>query len=76
MPLEIKVGHRYRTRSGEVVEIVGNDGHQIYPFTGHFVGQNESIYFTGHGEWGLPGKESEFDLIEELPDDGDLLTKK
>jgi hypothetical protein len=70
VPLQIEVGKRYRTRSGDVVEITSNDGHQIYPFTGHFVGQNESIYFTGRGgEWGLPGKESEFDLIEELPAD-------
>lgn len=31
MPLTIKVGHRYRTRSGDVVEIVGEKKHKYTP---------------------------------------------
>lgn len=67
MPLEIKVGHRYRTRSGDVVEITGNDGHYIWPFVG--VNKNGEITsFAKDGTWSI-GEESQKDLIEELPAD-------
>jgi len=76
MPLQIEVGKKYRTRSGDVVEIVGEDSHHECPFLGRFVDKKMSRFFPTNGKWGSPQSEQPFDLIEELPDDGDLLTKK
>ena len=67
MPLEIKVGHRYRTRSGDVVEITEKDNHPVYPFTGVYVGKNKSIYFRDNGKWGANDSDHDYDLTEELP---------
>jgi len=70
MPLQIEVGKKYRTRSGDVVEIIGKDNHPIYPFTGVYVGKNKSIYFRDNGKWGISNSDDhDYDLIEELPAD-------
>jgi hypothetical protein len=69
--LQIKVGHRYRTRSGDVVEIVGEKKYTHAPklYEGKFLTrQIPSLqFYIVTGRWGL--QESEYDLIEELPAD-------
>ena len=76
MPLEIKVGHRYRTRSGDVVEITGKGYSKIFPFLGTSISTGSVYSFTPGGGW-LEGDATEDDLMfEELPGDVDLLTKK
>lgn len=30
--VEIKVGQKWKTRGGEIVEVLGNDGHSIWPW--------------------------------------------
>ena len=75
MPLEIKVSHRYRTRSGDVVEIIGDNYSDTHPYLGRFINRQYTTSFTAGGGW-LIGEESENDLIEELPADVDLLEGK
>ncbi len=67
MSLQIKVGHRYRTRSGDVVEIQRNRGKA---YICCFVGFVQGIgieFFTLEGNHRGDGYESELDLIEEIP---------
>ena len=77
MPLEIKVGHSYRTRSGDVVEILEDGYSKTYPFLGRSTTRPHYVTsFTLSGQW-VDGDATEDDLMfEELPADGDLLTKK
>lgn len=73
MPLQIKVGHRYRTRSGGVVEAFTQDKR-----SGEWKvvdSNNESYWVRANGKMHSVG-DSGYDLIKELPVDGDLLTKK
>jgi len=70
MPLEIKVGHRYRTRSGDVVEIVRNDGSESLPFIGIERSPGGFVYqwlVAPDGKVPSISGTGEEDLIEELP---------
>ena len=77
MPLEIEVGKRYRTRSGDVVEITERGYSETYPFLGTFITGRAGYVssFTPAGQW-VDGDFTEDDLIEELPADVDLLEGK
>jgi hypothetical protein len=76
MPLEIEVGKRYRTRSGDVVEIIAKEKRLYCPFVGRIEGATGSAQtFHKNGDWGS-GYDHSFDLIEELPADVDLLEGK
>ena len=84
MPLEIKVGHRYRTRSGDVVEIVRGTEIKDYPFEARVISvsggtrcldEGGSLFYTKTGRERF-GQRSYGDLIEELPADVDLLEGK
>ena len=69
MPLQIKVGHRYRTRSGDVVEITERGYSETYPFLGTFITGRAGYVssFTPSGQW-ISGDFTEDDLMfEELP---------
>ena len=69
MPLQIKVGHRYRTRSGDEVEIQRNRGKAyICCFVGFVQGVGIE-FFTPEGNHRGDRYESDLDLIEELPAD-------
>jgi len=76
MPLEIKVGHRYRTRSGDVVEVTGTRNSPDYPFAGLVISNTRQQYLKAgdtdawakNGRWAR-GAQSYADLIEELPAD-------
>lgn len=69
MPLEIEVGKRYRTRSGDVVEITERGYSETYPFLGTFITGRAGYVssFTPSGQW-ISGDFTEDDLMfEELP---------
>lgn len=66
MPLQIEVGKRYRTRSGDVVEITKDDGHAIWPFNGIVKSTGHESCWGKQGQW-VYGEANNFDLIEELP---------
>lgn len=76
MPLQIKVGHRYRTRSGDVVEIVGTVNNSSYPLAGRVMLSYGEQYlqlgdielFTREGRYAVQAI-TKADLIEELPAD-------
>lgn len=72
MSLEIKVGYRYLTRSGDVVEIIETTDHVNYPFRGVVVEKNSEYLelgdreiFTATGLW-ITGERTAADLIEEV----------
>ena len=73
MPLQIEVGKRYRTRSGDVVEVTAPAMAKNYPFhaiavsvTGKCLSEGELILYTKTGRYDF-GQQSCADLIEELP---------
>lgn len=70
MPLKIEVGKKYRTRSGDVVEIIERRTRRICPFVGRFITRPGYVStFTQTGQW-IDGDDTEDDLMfEELPAD-------
>lgn len=56
--VEIKVGQKWRTRGGVVVEIVKDDGSALVPFL-----SNKGFWYNRNGCWTL-SEQSEHDLIE------------
>jgi hypothetical protein len=66
MPLQIEVGKRYRTRSGDVVEAFTQDKR-----SGEWkvVKSNGDSYWVRENGRLFPVGESGYDLIEELPAD-------
>lgn len=69
MPLKIEVGKRYRTRSGDVVEIITKEKRVYCPFIGRIEGATELAHtFHENGDW-ANGYDHPLDLIEELPAD-------
>lgn len=61
--VEIKVGQKWRTRGGVVVEIVKDDGSALVPFL-----SNKGVWYGRDGSWPLL-EQSEHDLIELVSDD-------
>lgn len=68
--IQIRVGGRYKTRSGGEVEITHDKGDRQYPFFGeirHTDRRFERIaYFTSLGEYRM-FEESVFDIVQEAP---------
>ena len=69
MPLEIQVGKKYRTRSGDVVQIVekkDGDGKALTLFKGFSLTRRFPApqFYIITGAWGL--QDTPYDLIEEI----------
>lgn len=59
--LKLEVGKTYLTRHGENVKIVGDNGHEMFPFEG-----DNCLSYTLDGHWDFE-RDSVFDLIAEAP---------
>lgn len=59
--LKLEVGKTYLNRKGERVKIVGDNGHEMFPFKG-----DDYLSYTLDGHW-YGGRYSELDLIAEAP---------
>lgn len=59
--LKLEVGKTYLTMVGERVKIVGDNGHEMFPFEG-----DNCLSYTLDGHWDY-GRDSAFDLIAEAP---------
>lgn len=57
--LKLEVGKTYLTRHGEKVKIVGDNGHEMFPFKG-----DNCLSYTLDGHWDFE-RDSVFDLIAE-----------
>jgi hypothetical protein len=62
-PLDLKVGQRWRTRGGDIVTIVGNDGHEAHPWD---IQHKDGTFFDYVNDAGRVWDdiESENDLVE------------
>lgn len=59
--LKLEVGKTYLTMVGERVKIVGDNGHEMFPFKG-----DNCLSYTLDGRWDF-GRDSVFDIIAEAP---------
>jgi hypothetical protein len=62
-PLDLKVGQRWRTRGGDIVAIIQNDGHDVYPWDVQYEDGAPGCVTDAGRDWD-DGNESQEDLVE------------